>query len=448
MNTLVAADPAQDQRSALEREHEDLLQFIYVSPIGLIEVAADGTIGLVNPHAMQLLLQIVEARAVTNFFAIMEGFAPELRNMVEAHAAPNGVVCENHRIFIGPHPETRIEDPKVLNCTLVKLSASRFIASLSDVSRQVAHERRLKQAETWFASLLDEANDFAVIALDDTGNIIGANESMIRQTGFKVADVVGKNLEIFEVRDTAAPSPDTAEKLATARRNGWYLEEGWHKTWGGNRYWCQMLIAVRGDEHKQPFMPMAGYTVVLRQVRRHELNTDKLRQMLTTDHLTGAANRAHFFDTAERECLRAIRYGQPLSLIALDIDHFKQVNDRFGHAAGDAALRAIVQICMQLLRSIDLLARLGGEEFVILLPASDLSGATMLAERIRDAIASADIKVPGAAALRCTASFGCATLEGALGTLASLLSRADAALYDAKHAGRNRVVPRPGRLAA
>lgn len=420
-------------------EYEDLLQFVYASPVGLIQIAGDGLIEMINPVAMQLLLQMVRTPLTTNFFTAMEGYAPELHNMVTAFSEHSGVVCEHHHIHSGPISKHGYEDGNVIDCTLVKLGAGRFMVTIADISRQVAQERRLKQAETWFASLLNDVRDFAVVSLDAEGIIDGVNASVLRQTGFNESETLGRTLDVFEARDASSPASSIADQIFAARRNGWHLEESWHKRWGGKHYWCQMLIAVRSEADGIEGDKGAGYTVVLRDVTKQEFNAAKLRQMLTTDHLTGASNRAHFFEVADRERERARRHHQPLSLIALDIDNFKLVNDTYGHGGGDEALKVIAGACMKLLRPSDLFARIGGEEFALLLPATELQEAGELAERLRFAIGATSIKLAGAS-FRCTASIGCAAMTSQDSSVSGLLAAADRALYVAKRAGRNRVV--------
>jgi diguanylate cyclase (GGDEF)-like protein len=155
------------------------------------------------------------------------------------------------------------------------------------------------------------------------------------------------------------------------------------------------------------------------------------------DALTGLPNRRAFEEDLAREVARAARAGTPLSVVALDVDRFKSVNDAHGHAAGDAVLRAVARRAAGAVRAGDLLARLGGEEFGILLPGAELARAVDAAERVRAALAAAPVEAAGRA-LAVTASFGCAALLPDEPPDA-LVARADARLYDAKRAGRNRV---------
>ena len=156
-----------------------------------------------------------------------------------------------------------------------------------------------------------------------------------------------------------------------------------------------------------------------------------------TDYLTGAVTRRHFFDTAERECARAVRHGLPLSLLALDLDHFKRINDEFGHAAGDAVLKSFVTTVGKFLRSTDIFGRVGGEEFCVLLPQTDQAGAAVLASRILAGVRETPALLP-TRALHYTASMGVSSLNEQNTTFDSLLRSADKALYRAKSLGRNR----------
>jgi len=156
-----------------------------------------------------------------------------------------------------------------------------------------------------------------------------------------------------------------------------------------------------------------------------------------TDYLTGAATRRHFFDIAERECSRAVRHGLTLSLLALDLDHFKRINDEFGHAGGDVVLRSFVTTVEKFLRSTDSFGRVGGEEFCVLLPQTDQAGAAVLASRILAGVRETPALLP-TRALHYTASMGVSSLNEQNTTFDSLLRSADKALYRAKSLGRNR----------
>lgn len=163
-----------------------------------------------------------------------------------------------------------------------------------------------------------------------------------------------------------------------------------------------------------------------------------LEKLAASDSLTELANRRSFFEQAEAEVQRAHRYGHPLALQMLDIDHFKSINDHFGHAAGDEVLRRIAGVLRANLRHNDLAARIGGEEFVVLLPETQLEDAAQHAERLRNAIAG--LRIPfEQSTLSVTVSLGVAALHAGELSPEPMLMRADSGLYRAKQSGRNRV---------
>jgi diguanylate cyclase (GGDEF)-like protein len=170
-----------------------------------------------------------------------------------------------------------------------------------------------------------------------------------------------------------------------------------------------------------------------------EARAAELERLAFTDPLTGLLNRRRLIELAERELARSRRYGRALSLLMLDIDRFKLVNDRLGHEAGDAALCQVARTCSAMLRAGDLLARWGGEEFVTVLPETDAAGARRLAERLRAAVDGQPAR-QGSRAIPMTVSIGIAELAGEDDGIATLVARADEALYAAKRAGRNLVL--------
>jgi diguanylate cyclase (GGDEF)-like protein len=167
---------------------------------------------------------------------------------------------------------------------------------------------------------------------------------------------------------------------------------------------------------------------------------DTCEEAAFTDHLTGLANRRRFERQLEREVARTRRYGRPFCLLLLDIDHFKLVNDTHGHEAGDEALRRLANALQAGTRGIDTAARIGGEEFALVLPETDRARGLEVAERLRQAIKETDIQPAG----HITVSIGLAECTVAFSDVRELFAVADAALYEAKRAGRDRVYCAPG----
>ncbi len=165
------------------------------------------------------------------------------------------------------------------------------------------------------------------------------------------------------------------------------------------------------------------------------------QEVAYTDPLTGLANRQRLFERAHKEVERAHRHRHPLALLEIDFDYFKRLNDAYGHAAGDEALRRITQACAGILRDSDLMARTGGEEFAILLPETDHDGAMDLSRRLLETVR--EVRLPDFAPdARLTISIGCATLKTE-DSFDRLMRRADEALYEAKASGRDRVCTTP-----
>jgi len=164
----------------------------------------------------------------------------------------------------------------------------------------------------------------------------------------------------------------------------------------------------------------------------------QLEEMATTDGLTGCLNKRAFLDELEQKLMAAQRFGRKLSVIVTDLDHFKAVNDTYGHAAGDRVLQELGRVLRRVKRETDLVARFGGEEFCVLCEETDAHGARLLAERVREELESTEV-VTELGPLKVTASLGVATFPDHASTAADLFMQGDKALYEAKNSGRNRV---------
>lgn len=189
----------------------------------------------------------------------------------------------------------------------------------------------------------------------------------------------------------------------------------------------------------RPRRPSGAQMAALADLARMAVDGIELRQLASTDSLTGALSRRGLDHRLDAEVARARRYGRALSVVLLDLDHFKHINDQHGHGAGDLVLHTVAETCRASLRSVDILGRLGGEEFVVVLPETQGKEAQRWAERLRQAIALRDI-IHNGTRLQVTASLGVSMLGQGERTASRLLNRADAAMYRAKSLGRDRVV--------
>ena len=178
---------------------------------------------------------------------------------------------------------------------------------------------------------------------------------------------------------------------------------------------------------------------IVQDITERKKIEQELERLAQTDVLTGLANRRHFMVLAEQELSRIIRYGGELSVLMLDIDHFKSINDTYGHQKGDLVIQLLGTVCRATLRDIDVIGRVGGEEFAIALPQTAGPQACEAAERLRLEIAAASVPLEQGMPLRFTVSIGVATLPSKQTNLDTLLGLADKAMYDAKNSGRNRI---------
>jgi diguanylate cyclase (GGDEF)-like protein len=265
-----------------------------------------------------------------------------------------------------------------------------------------------------------------VVVLDAEGRLVGANPAIA---------VAFPDLDEARIGDGPAELARRFPELAPVW-DGSFGDQGEMAIGAGEG--MRVLHIERSplyDRGRRPLGSVYLFTDVTQRVRL----TERLAVMATTDALTGLMNRRYFLERYREEQARALRYGRPLSLVIFDIDLFKAVNDELGHAAGDQALRHVATVCAARLRTGDVLARWGGEEFVALLPETTQVDAGRLAERLRAALAETDCYLEGGRR-RITASFGAAGSDRQAGyEIDRLLRAADAALYRAKAGGRDRV---------
>ena len=421
---------------SVEEEYEALIQFLYIAPIGLLQARHDGEIVMVNPLCAQLLMPLSRDGELANLYTALESVAPDLRHRVQAFTAPHGMVCDALHLQVGRTQATR-KDPQILSLSLMKLDSERLMVVLSDVTQSLKRDRELRQSQAWLNALVSGLTDYALVQLDGRGQVQAWNSSIGRVTGFGCDAVEGQSYALFHPPDSM-PTERVLDRLHDADSSGWSLEEGWRLRADGSRFWGSCLIApLHAPEDTDP--ESRAYSLILRDVSERREATQALWQTVSCDHLTGLANRRAFHEAAELEIKRWQRQPRPLSVLMIDADHFKRINDGHGHAVGDAVLRHLAACLSATFRTMDVVARVGGEEFAVLLPGTGLEGAEAVALRVCERLRSQPVHVDGKA-IGCTVSIGAAAMERGVDDVKALLQRADSALYAAKAAGRNRVL--------
>jgi diguanylate cyclase (GGDEF)-like protein/PAS domain S-box-containing protein len=422
----------------LNEEHEALIQFLYLAPVGLVQASLDGAISMINPVAAQLLMPLSHDSCLDNLFAALERVAPDLRHLCADFAAPQGVVCDGVHLHLDRDASKRVP-ARVLSLSVVKLGEARLMAVLGDVTEQVRRERELRRTDAWLNAILSSISDYALVRLDAQGCIESWNESIGRVTGYNAAQTVGQSYALFYPAGATTPE-HLADRLSEAERDGWSLDDGLRRRADGSTFRVSAMISplrdvVDGDT--------SAYSLVMRRLADAENGdqqapVERQRNAALRDYLTGLGNRRAFFEAAEVELERRRRLPRPIAMIMIDADHFKRINDDHGHAGGDAVLRHLAAAMNLTFREIDVVARVGGEEFAVLLPSTDLAGAAAVAERLRLLVAQASVMVD-AAAVDYTISAGVAAMDERITDLEMLMKRADQALFEAKRRGRNRV---------
>ncbi len=294
-----------------------------------------------------------------------------------------------------------------------------------------------------------------IVITDRSGTIVWVNPAACAITGYEADELVGAHTRLLKSGEHGA---DFYAEL-------WQCVTG-GETWSGtivNRRKDGSLyheeqtiapvldasgdvthfVAIKSDvsarRAAEEALAAANQELAARVSEIESLN-EQLRERAIRDPLTGLHNRRYFAETAGRDAARAARAGEPLAILALDIDHFKTVNDGFGHAAGDLVLRVLAEILTAGVRDSDLVCRYGGEEFVVLLPGASMAVAAERAEAVRAEFAATPVDPGDGTAIRSTLSVGVAVFRGESDSIEAALGRADAALYEAKREGRNRVV--------
>lgn len=310
-----------------------------------------------------------------------------------------------------------------------------------EIEQRKRAQAALAESEAHYRNLTETMKDVVWILDTDTLRFTYVSPSVERLRGFTPEEIMAHPLD-------AALTPREAITLKqTIRANRqdflagmidetmYFTSEVEQTHKDGSPIWTEAIVRYVRNE-KTGAVELHG---VIRDISDRRALRLELERQATTDSLTGIANRRHFLSLGQKEINRCARHGCAICLLMLDIDHFKKVNDTFGHATGDLAIQAVAKACGSELRDSDLLGRLGGEEFAILLVETDLQRAYGVAERLRTLVHDIRLFTKDRHRVRLTASIGLTERQHGEQDLSEILARADAALYRAKNSGRNRV---------
>lgn len=296
------------------------------------------------------------------------------------------------------------------------------------------HEHLLRDDPKRYVELVSNVSAYGIYMMDADGYILSWNNGAANITGYAEREVLAMP-QSKVVGEPAAVDGVLQRAMHFARLNNHCGEVQARRRRNGEPFFAQVTLDVVRDAAGE----INGFIEVFSDITEQKQREDALYRSATRDSLTGVFSRGHFIEMANMEIDRARRFAEPLSVAMFDIDHFKAINDTYGHAAGDKVIVALTQSISAYIRKIDFVGRLGGEEFALLLPRANKEPALEVAQRLR-LIASEQLVDIGDAAVNFSVSVGVAALRPTTRDLPDLLRNADAALYKAKREGRNRAV--------
>ena len=281
----------------------------------------------------------------------------------------------------------------------------------------------LRRSELRFKKL--ESGTFEGIAITSLGMFVDVNDQLLQILGYERNEIVGHPVMNFI-------APDDRERVMQNIKNGVnsIVEHAMLHKNGSH-----VLVEAHGQPLDNDGTPRR--ITAIRNITERKQMEQRLEEQAHTDPLTGINNRRYFYELAGYELARSKRFNSPLALMMLDIDHFKKFNDTYGHDLGDAILKKLASHCLSSLRGIDIIARFGGEEFVVLLPGLDSKSAQEVAERLRRELSDISVQTSQGKFVSFTVSIGISSHLESEENVDDMIKRADNALYAAKHAGRN-----------
>jgi diguanylate cyclase (GGDEF)-like protein/PAS domain S-box-containing protein len=408
---------------------EALLDLFLLSPVGLVEVDEDGCVEVANLAARRLLTPFTSTGTLDDLFSALGAVAPGLATRARAFEGSRGVIVDNLELLApGQHAGVQL--------SLVKVATGRILAVATDASGLATARGLIARFEQRLQALEGAVRDYAIYTLDAAGLIDSWSVAAERVHQWPAAEIIGKPMTVLLSAD-AGGELYLLDTLALAARNGWCEEEATRARQDGTTFWASTMVTALRDAAGEAI----GYTVVSQDVsERRQREAERAEDASSsTDYLTGALARRAFFDVAQSEVARARRYGQPLTMLLVDPDHLRDLVAQYSDAFANEWLPAIASICRQESRNTDVVGRVGGEAFGVLLPSTELSGGLVLAERIRERMAR-HVFAGDYQSIRCTLSIGVADVTEAITSVDGLLGTAGTAVERARQAGMNLVV--------
>jgi diguanylate cyclase (GGDEF)-like protein/PAS domain S-box-containing protein len=311
----------------------------------------------------------------------------------------------------------------------------RMTATHTDITELKQVEDQLRQL-----SSAVEHSPIAIMITDLDGKIEYVNPKFTAATGYTLEEVCGQTPRVLKSGKT---SPEVYEQLWRTILSGKeWRGEFLNRRKDGRLYWeYSSISAILDSKGSITHFVSVNEDITARKEAEEKIKrlNAGLEQLAMTDYLTSLYNRRYFMQRGAEEFKRVRRNKQSLSILMLDIDKFKEVNDTYGHEIGDMTLQQVAAVLKSNLREVDIIGRIGGEEFAVLLPHTSLDEAAVLAERIRKAITNAVFET-SSTVISVTVCVGVATYVSEMSSIDDLLRNADVALYGAKHGGRNRVM--------
>ncbi len=409
----------------LAKSRENVRAVFETSPVPIVLTSlADGSVVLANASAAALFgvpLEAVNGETATSFYADSAD-RDSVMEAIRTKGRVDGVEVMMRNAQDEPFWAS-------LSATVIEFEDElTILGAIHDITDMKRAERTLRRSEEMLRTLLAAAPVPLVVTGRDDATILFSNERAAETFGTVLEDFVGRPATSFYV------DPEERSKLLeeVAREGGVDGFATRVQTVDGKAFWA--LLSARPAILDGEDVVIVGITDLTTQKEIEQ----RLRELATLDPLTGVYNRRHFFEVADATLTIADRHHKAACVAMLDIDHFKEINDQHGHLVGDEVLRWVTRVAREAIRSSDVLARYGGEEFVLLLPELEISAAQRIVERIRGVVADQTLETEDGP-VSVTLSAG-VTARAPEETIESLIRRADHALYEAKHAGRNRTI--------